>query len=88
MAGRFTVGDMRRALEIWDDNDELEMPGGLSFYRLKQRGDNLVVIEVNEPAAHLNPKFKKTNPHINVAFVNVEPMAEGEVIAVVDVSIN
>ena len=88
MTERFTVGDMRRQLEIWDDDDELQLPGGLSFYRLKKRGDSLVVIEVNEPEAYLNPKFKKKNPHIKVAYVHDKPLAEGEVIAPVNVDIS
>lgn len=51
-----TVGDLKKALSIWPDDwridveDSLGVPLGtpLTFYRLKQRGDDLVVLELQE----------------------------------------
>lgn len=42
-----TVGDLRRQLKIYDQDADLYI-GGLTFYRLKRRGPNLVSMEFNE----------------------------------------
>lgn len=42
-----TVGTLKRALESYDDDDELDF-GGLEFYRLKKRGPHLVRVEFNQ----------------------------------------
>jgi len=67
-----TVGELKSHLEHLNDDDELELPGGLTFYRIKQRGDDFYVLEVNEPFAYLSPSFKKKNPHVKVAFINTD----------------
>ncbi len=43
-----TVGQLKLHLEGYDDDMELYF-GGLDFYRLKQRGTNLVQVEFNQP---------------------------------------
>lgn len=43
-----TVGEMRQRLAAFDDGDILDFCG-LDFYRLKQRGPNLVQVEFNQP---------------------------------------
>lgn len=42
-----TVGQLKLHLESYDDDMELYF-GGLDFYRLKQRGTNLVQVEFNQ----------------------------------------
>lgn len=42
-----TVGELKRALEIFDDDSILEA-GGLTFYRLKKSGEKSVRIEFKE----------------------------------------
>lgn len=42
-----TVGMLRDQLKIYPDNYELDF-SGLEFYRLKQRGPELVQVEFNE----------------------------------------
>ncbi|MCW5299289.1 hypothetical protein DXT88_14000 [Herbaspirillum lusitanum] len=42
-----TIGDLKRMLAGFDDNDELDF-SGLDFYRLKIRGPNLVQVEFNQ----------------------------------------
>ncbi len=42
-----TVGDLRRHLSLYPDDFELKFEGILQFYRVKQRGPNLVTIEFN-----------------------------------------
>ncbi len=83
----FTVGDLKRQLQGLDDDDELQFSGGLTFYRIKRRGDQLQVLEFGEPTAYLGDDFRKRNPHIQVAFVRLEPMEEGQLVQEVDVSI-
>lgn len=72
MSDRFTVGDLKRHLAAYDDDFELEFSGGLNFYRVKTRGDNLAVVEFNEFEAILSPTFKKKFPDVKVAFCSVE----------------
>jgi hypothetical protein len=72
MSDTFTVGDLKRHLAAYDDDFELEFDGGLNFYRVKTRGDNLAVVEFNEFQAILSPKFKKKFPEVKVAFCSVE----------------
>jgi hypothetical protein len=48
------------------------LPGGLSFYRIKRRGDKFFVLEVNEPEAHLSNTFERKNPHVKVAFIKID----------------
>ena len=42
-----TVGDLRKMLEGFNDDDELSF-SGLDFYRLKKRGPDLVQVEFNQ----------------------------------------
>lgn len=42
-----TVGDLKRDLAIYPDDMELYFEGFI-YYRTKQRGDNLLQIELNE----------------------------------------
>ncbi len=48
----FTVGDLRRHLQLYPDHYELifgdGVTTGLTFYRTKQRDETLVQIEFNE----------------------------------------
>ena len=83
----FTVGDLKRQLEQLNQDDILEFDGGLTFNRLKRRGDSLHVLEFCEPQADLDKDFRKENPHVQVAFIKVEPFEEGELVRSVDVSI-
>lgn len=84
---KFTVGDLQYHLKNLNPDDELEFQGGLTFNRIKRRGDDLQVLEFSEAQAYLNEGFQKKNPHIQVAFVRDEGFAEGEVVREVDVSI-
>jgi hypothetical protein len=46
---RFTVGDLRRHLADWPDDMELIFSDdGLDFYRLKDRGANVLQMEFNQ----------------------------------------
>lgn len=42
-----TVGKLRQALSIWHDDDLISF-SGLSFYRIKGRGEHLAQLEFNE----------------------------------------
>lgn len=72
MSEDFTVGDLRRHLQAYSDDDKLSFSGGLGFYRVKAWGDNEALIEFNEPQADLSPEFSKRNPNIKVAFINID----------------
>ena len=72
----FTVGEMKRHLEGCDDNDELAFPGGLTFYRLKRRGSDLICLEVAEVEAPLSDELKKKFPEVKVAFCSFETTGE------------
>lgn len=43
-----TVGDLRERLSGFPDSMEIMFSGCLTFYRIKQRGDNLLNMEFNE----------------------------------------
>lgn len=85
----FTVGDLKRRLATWDDNTKLTFGGGVTFYRVKRCADDAVYIEWNEAQADLDDRFRKKNPHIQVAFVRPEGAERHEngIIGSVDVSI-
>jgi hypothetical protein len=83
----FTVADLKWHLSQANDDDLLEFDGGLSFSRIKSRGDKLVVLEFCEPQAYLHPEFREKNPHVQAAFIRSEPSEEGEMIQGVDVNI-
>ncbi len=72
MSDAFTVGDLKRHLAAYDDDFELEFSGGLNFYRIKARGENLAVLEFNEFQAILSTKFRKKFPEVKVAFCSVD----------------
>lgn len=78
-----TVGELRRHLEAYDDDFELKFAGGVTFYRVKTRGDNLAVVEFNEIEAMLSPKFRKKFPEVKVAFCSFE--SDGSVVQEVSV---
>ncbi len=65
-----TVGQLRRELSAFDDDDVVHLPGNLSFYRFKAWGDNEALLQVNEPLADLTPSFKKKNPQVLCAFIS------------------
>jgi len=72
MSKDFTVGELRRRLEAYSDDDKLSFSGGLGFYRVKAWGDKEALIEFDEPQADLTPEFRKKNPHIKVAFISID----------------
>lgn len=85
----FTVGDLRRQLQGLSDDTKISFGGGVTFYRFKSVADDEVYLEWSEPQAFLDEKFRKKNPHIKVAFVNLDTAEwdEGGMIGSVDVSI-
>lgn len=48
MDEKFTVGDLRSALELYPDDWELTFQEGLTFHRVKKRDDKMAQIEFNE----------------------------------------
>lgn len=80
---KFTVADLKREIAGWHDDMELEFQGGMTFYRLKQRGSNLVLLEFNEPQVFLSDAFRKSEPEVFVAFFR--PDDNGEIIQEVTV---
>lgn len=44
---KITVGELKRMLAVHNDEDELSF-SGLDFYRLKQRGPDLVQVEFDQ----------------------------------------
>jgi len=75
---KMTVGEFRQQLEWADDNDELIFSGGLGFYRFKQRGDNLVQCEFNDPLGDLDKAFKRKNPNVKAVFISVDDVEMDE----------
>lgn len=76
-----TVGDLRRALAIYKDDDILHLPGDLTFYRIKAWGDNEALLEVGEPLADMSSEFKKDNPHVQCAFIALPPMQDDQTVS-------
>jgi hypothetical protein len=85
----YTVGDLRRHLEGISDETKLSFGGGMSVYRIKRCADDEVYLEWNEPFAFLDEKFRKNNPHIKVAFVDLSAadFDDSGLLGSVDVSI-
>lgn len=85
-----TVGDLKRELEGLGDDVKLSFSGGLTFYRLKRWGDGEFIVEFNEPQAYLSGSFKRRNPNVKVAFIdisNVEWDESGVVGGPIDVEV-
>lgn len=72
MSNEFTVGELRLHLQAYSDDTKLSFAGGLGFYRVKAWGDDEAFIEFNEPQADLSPAFRKKNPGVKVAFINID----------------
>lgn len=83
----FTIGQLKRQLQAFDDDDELIFQGDLSFNRLKSRGEGLVQLEFCEPQAMLDKTFKRKNPHVQCIFIKDDGPENGELVWPVDVSI-
>jgi hypothetical protein len=83
----FTVGDLKRQLEGLDPDDILEFQGGLTFNRIKRRGDDLQVLEFCEAQAFLDDEFKEKNSHVQAVFIKAEPFEDGQLTQEVDISI-
>lgn len=83
----FTVGDLKRQLDRLDPDDILEFQGGLTFNRIKRRGDDLQVLEFCEAQAFLDDKFKKKNPNVQVVFIKAEPFEDGQLTQEVDINV-
>jgi hypothetical protein len=67
-----TVGELKSHLRGLSDDTVISFSGGLSFYRFKRWGDDEVILEFGEPQADLAPEFKRRNPHVKVAFIDVD----------------
>lgn len=67
-----TVGELKRHLARLSDSDSIYLPGNLTFYRIKQRGENKFYIEVNEAVGYLSDDFKKRNPRVKVVFLSTD----------------
>lgn len=76
-----TVGQLRRALAHYKDDDVLHLPGGLTYYRIKAWGDDEAVLEVGEALADLSPEFKNENPHVHCAFISPPSMEDDQRVA-------
>jgi hypothetical protein len=77
----FTVGQLRRALAEYADDDMLQLLGELSFYRVKRRGNSLAVLEVNEPLADFSAVFRRRNPNVKCAFMETPQIGEDEIVS-------
>jgi len=67
-----TVGEFRQQLAWANDDDELIFSGGLTFYRFKQRGDDLVQCEFDEPLGDIDDTFRRNNPHVQAVFISTD----------------
>lgn len=76
-----TVGDLRRALALFNDDDILHLPGDLTFYRIKAWGDNEALLEVNEPLADLSHEFRNDYPNVSCAFIALPSIEEGDMVS-------
>lgn len=57
-----TVGQLLDALNRESRDTEIIFQGGLNFFRLKQRGEDLIQVEFNEPVSDaMNYYFKHHN---------------------------
>jgi hypothetical protein len=83
----FTVGDLRRQLKFLDDDVKLSFCGGLTFYRLKRWGDNEFIVEFNEPEAYLPESFRKKNPDVKVAFIDISKLDDSNPIEMIDIEV-
>ena len=83
----FTVGDLQRQLKNLDPNDILEFQGGLTFNRIKRRGEDLQVLEFCEAQAFLDDEFKERNSHVQAVFIKDEPFQDGQLAQEVDINI-
>jgi hypothetical protein len=68
----FTVGDLRRHLQLFDDDTKLSFSGGLTVYRVKDVGEGNAFVEFNEPQAWLDDAFKQRNPNVKAAFIRID----------------
>lgn len=48
---KITVGELLDSLSRESRDTEVVLQGGLNFYRLKQRGENLIQVEFNDPVS-------------------------------------
>lgn len=48
---KITVGQLLDALNRESRDTEIIFQGGLNFFRLKQRGEDLIQVEFNEPVS-------------------------------------
>lgn len=83
----YTIGDLRRLIAGISDDTKLSFGGGMTVYRVKRCADDEVYLEWNEPFAYLDDKFRKKNPHIKCAFVELPSDGKDSLIASVDVGI-
>ena len=83
----FTVGDLQHELKNLDPQDLIEFEGGLTFSRIKRRGEGLQVLEFCEPQGYLDDSFRRRNPQVLSVFIQAEPFAEGQMVQEVDVTI-
>ncbi|MCH7419606.1 hypothetical protein [Pseudomonas mosselii] len=67
-----TVGELRRQLASYPDDDEVIFEGGLTLGRVKRRGPDLVSIEFAEVQAYLDAEYKAENPDVMVVFLKPE----------------
>lgn len=67
-----TVGELKSHLQGLSDDTAVSFSGGLSFYRLKRWDDDEVILEFGEAQADLGPEFKRRNPHVKVAFIDMD----------------
>jgi hypothetical protein len=81
IVSELTVGDLRRALARFNDDDILHLPGNLTFYRIKAWGDDQAVFEVSEPLADLSPEFRKDHPNVSCAFISLSPMDDDDMVS-------
>jgi len=56
-----TVGELLDSLKEFPRDTKIRFQGGLNFYRLKWRADDLIQVEFNEPVSDAMRYYLKTH---------------------------
>lgn len=55
-----TVGELLDSLKLYPRTTKVRIQGGLTFYRIKQRADELIQIEFNEPIHDIMRPYRES----------------------------
>jgi len=71
-----TVGELKSLLAPFNDDQELRLPGGLTFRGLRRATATVVYLEVHQTLGQPAAAFQRRNPRVSAVFLDMTSLGD------------